>query len=296
MKITRLTYLLVLLNCAVPALLLGWDAIQGQLGSNPVNFAIRTTGLLALLFLVSSLAITPIIRLSSASWLGQFRRVAGLYAFFHTAVHFLLFFLLDRAGNVADTVSEIFLRPYLAIGAVGLVIMVPLAVTSTDGMIRWLGPKRWKLLHRLAYVAAIAGVTHYYLLVKADTTWPLIYAAVLAVLLAYRAISHYLGLVADSRKLRASPPPSTTAARKPRAWSGQLRVAKIFVETPEVRTFRLVPVQGSRLPFEHLPGQYLNLALPIEGRPVRRSYTIASPPTRGGYCEVTIKREERGLA
>jgi ferredoxin-NADP reductase/DMSO/TMAO reductase YedYZ heme-binding membrane subunit len=293
LKITPFTKYLVILNCGVPGILLGWDALQGHLGANPVNFAIRTTGLLALIFLVLSLAVTPVMRLAGWNWLGQFRRVAGLYAFFHAAVHFLLFFLLDRAANISDTVSEIVLRPYLMVGMAGLLIMVPLAVTSTNNMIRRLGTKRWKLLHRTAYVAACAGALHYYLLVKADTTWPIIFAAALGVLLAYRVVGHYLALWADARRFRLGKPALTGPVR---SWSGQLRVAKIFVETSEVRTFRLVMPDSPRLPFEHQPGQYLNLTLEIDGRKVRRSYTIASSPTRIGYCELSIKREEQGLA
>ncbi len=296
LKITPFTKYVVILNCGVPGILLGWDAFQGHLGANPVNFAIRTTGLLALIFLVLSLAVTPIMQLAGWNWLGQFRRVAGLYAFFHTAVHFLLFFLLDRAANISDTVSEIALRPYLMVGMLGLLIMVPLAVTSTNSMIRQIGTKRWKWLHRTTYLAACAGALHYYLLVKADTTWPTIFASALGLLLAYRGMDHYLALWADARRYRFGTPVKPVAAGPVRSWSGQLRVAKVFVETPGVRTFRLVMPDAPRLPFEHQPGQYLNLTLQIDGRKVRRSYTIASSPTRTGYCELSIKREEQGLA
>lgn len=297
LKITPFTKYLVVLNCGVPGILLGWDAWQGHLGANPVNFAIRTTGLLCLIFLVLSLAVTPVMRLAGWNWLGQFRRIAGLYAFFHAASHFLLFFVFDRTANFTDTISEVVLRPYLLVGTAGLLIMLPLAVTSSNNMIRRLGTKRWKWLHRTAYVAAGAGVLHYYLLVKADTTWPLIFAVVTGILLAYRGLDHYLALWADARRFRlgSSPKPEPTAGRA-RVWAGQLRVAKIFHETPEVRTFRLVLPDSPRLPFEHLPGQYLNVALEIDGRKVRRSYTIASSPTQTGYCELTIKREENGLA
>src|ERR1700734_2978742 len=118
MKVDRFTKSVVLLNCIVPVTLLGWDAWHGALGANPVNFAIRTTGLLSLLFLVLSLAVTPLSRIASYGWLGQFRRMLGLNAFFHTALHFLLFFAFDRGGSVGDTVSEILLRPYLMVGTV----------------------------------------------------------------------------------------------------------------------------------------------------------------------------------
>ena len=121
LKVDRFTKTVVLLNCTVPVALLGWDAWGGQLGANPVNFAIRTTGILSLIFLVLSLAVTPASRITGYGWLGQFRRMLGLYAFFHAALHFLLFFGFDRAANVRDTASEIVKRPYLMVGVIGLV-------------------------------------------------------------------------------------------------------------------------------------------------------------------------------
>jgi ferredoxin-NADP reductase/DMSO/TMAO reductase YedYZ heme-binding membrane subunit len=295
MRISRFTKWVVILNCIVPAMLLAWDAVHGDLGANPVNFAIRTTGMLALIFLVLSLTITPLSRLFGWSSLGQLRRVFGLYAFFHASIHFGLFFLLDRAGNVADTLSEIGMRRYLLVGAVGLLIMLPLAITSTNRMVRRLGPKRWKMLHRSVYAAAAAGALHYYMLVKADTTLPLFFAAILSVLFGYRLIAHYFQLRSDAYKYRTASTIPAREVRKPSQWTGALRVAKIFQETPEVRTFRLVMPSGSRLPFDYLPGQYLILKPEIDGQKFGRSYTIASSPTRSGYCELTIKREERGL-
>jgi glycine betaine catabolism B len=292
-KIDRFTRSVVWLNGLVPVVLLGWDAWHGHLGANPVNFAIRTTGILALIFLVLSLAVTPASRITGWGWLGQFRRMLGLYAFFHAALHFLLFFGFDRAANVADTLSEVLKRPYLMVGMVGLVLMVPLAATSTNGMIRRLGPARWKALHRLAYVAATAGALHFYMLVKADLRRPLWFAAALGLLFLYRFIAHYLQLRADARKYRSAPP---AAPLRSKHWAGQLRVAQVFDETPDVRTFRLVSTTGHRLPFDFLPGQYLNLSLKIDGKKVRRSYTIASSPSRIGSCELTVKREERGLS
>src|ERR1700677_727270 len=111
MKVDRFTKTVVLLNCIVPVTLLGWDAWEGELGADPVNFAIRTTGVLALLFLILSLAVTPVSRITGYGWLGQFRRMLGLNAFFHAVLHFFLFFAFDRAGSLSDTVSEILLRP-----------------------------------------------------------------------------------------------------------------------------------------------------------------------------------------
>jgi ferredoxin-NADP reductase/DMSO/TMAO reductase YedYZ heme-binding membrane subunit len=303
MKIDRFTRVIVLLNCIVPVTLLGWDAWHGNLGANPVNFAIRTTGMLSLIFLVASLAVTPASRITGWGWLGQFRRMLGLNAFFHTALHFLLFFAFDRAASFGDTASEILLRPYLMVGTVGLILMAPLAATSTNAMIKWLGPTRWKALHRLAYVAAAAGSLHYYMLVKADVSQPTAFATVLGVLLLYRLVAHYWQVRRDAWKYRFGPPAAQPVA-KPQAadsslsktWTGQLRVVQMFDETPDVRTFRLASTNGSGLPFDFSPGQFLSLTLDIDGQKVRRSYTIASAPSRNRYCELTVKREPSGLA
>src|SRR5271157_51001 len=262
MKVTRFGKFAVLLNCAVPAIILGWDAWRGQLGANPVNFAIRTTGLLSLIFLILTLLVTPVSRITRWSWLGQFRRMLGLCAFFHASLHFLIFFGFDRGASASGTLSEIVKRPYLMVGTLGLVLMVPLAATSTDGMIRRLGGKRWKMLHRLTYLVAVAGAVHYYMLVKADVTQPVAFAVALAVLLGYRLLAHYLQLRSAYHKLR-SDPATTAPAVRPKFWSGQLRVARIFDETPDVRTFRLVSPDSDRLPFDFLPGQYLNLSLVV---------------------------------
>jgi ferredoxin-NADP reductase/DMSO/TMAO reductase YedYZ heme-binding membrane subunit len=294
MRIDRFTKWVVIVNCAVPGTLLGWDALNGHLGANPVNFAIRTTGLLSLIFLVLSLTVTPLMRLAQWSSLGQLRRVMGLYAFFHALVHFGLFYLFDRNANLGDVFSEIAMRRYLLVGVVGLLVMVPLAVTSTNRMIQRLGPKRWKRLHRLAYVAAAAGALHYYMLVKADTSQPIIFATFVGVLFAYRLGAHYMQLRADSHRLRNPSPQPADRPQRGKRWEGVLRLAKVFVETPEVRTFRFVAPSGTTLPFQHLPGQFLTLRLKLDGRDVRRSYTIASSPTRTAYCELTIKREEQG--
>src|SRR5262249_2575029 len=158
--------------CSVPVALLAWDAWGGRLGTNPVDFAIRTTGILTLIFLVLSLAVTPVSRITGYGWLGQFRRTFGLAAFFHAPPHYFVFLRLERGGDIAGTASEVVKRPYLLVGMTGLVLMVPLAATSTDQAIRRLGPARWKALHRLAYLAAAAGALHFYMLVKADTRRP----------------------------------------------------------------------------------------------------------------------------
>lgn len=280
----------VWINGAVPGVVLAWDAWQGQLGVNDVNYAIRTTGKLSLVFLVLALAITPLRRLTGWSWLVAARRSLGLYGCFYALAHFAIFFAFDRDASVSSTVTEIALRVYLWFGFGALVLVIPLAVTSTDGMVTRLGAKRWKLLHRLAYPATIAAVVHFYLLVKADVTQPLAFAIVTGGLLGYRGVAHYVDL---RRALRAA---RTRAPAKRKFWSGELVVARIFQETPDVKTFRLTLQGGGPLPFEHVAGQYLNVELVIDGKRVRRSYTIASAPTRTAAVEISVKRVADGYA
>lgn len=283
--------LLVAINGAVPLAMLGWDTYRHQLGLNGVNFAIHTTGLLGLLFLLLSLAITPARKLTGYSRLVSLRRTLGLYGFFYLCIHFAIFFLFDRAANVGDTIHEILTRRYLQIGTISLALLVPLALTSADVWIRWLGAKRWKALHRLSYAAAVLGAVHYCLLVKADLRQPLVFAAVLAALLGFRIVQYAVNRRVSRirrRKLAAAP------AR--RFWSGELVLSQIVSETPDVRTFRLMAKGGGELPFRHQPGQYLTLMLTIDGERVNRSYTIASSPTQRSYCELTIKRNPTGRA
>lgn len=187
----RFARLLVLVNCAVPATLLAWDAWHHQLGANPVNFAILTTGMSALVFLLLTLLVTPLRRITGQNWIIFSRRTLGLYAFFYASLHFLIFFCFDRAFSISSAFSEIVARNYLRVGIIGLLILMPLAVTSTNGMIKRLGGKRWRELHRLAYVAAFAGVAHYYMQVKADVRQPLAFVTVLAILLGYRLVVYW---------------------------------------------------------------------------------------------------------
>ena len=202
----RFAKFLVLVNGAVPATLLGWDALHHKLGANPVNFAILTTGMSALIFLMLTMLVTPLRKISGLNWIISFRRTLGLYAFFYACLHVLIFFSLDRSFSISGTLSEMVRRKYLFVGITGLLVMVPLAVTSTNAMIKRLGGKRWRALHRLAYVAAIAGVTHFYMQVKADVRRQLAFAAVLAILLGYRVMVYLR---------RPKPVPAAATATKP---------------------------------------------------------------------------------
>lgn len=197
----RFAKLLVLVNAAVPGMLLGWDAWHHKLGANPVNFAIHTTGMLALIFLMLTMAVTPLRRITGLNWIIFSRRTFGLFAFVYVLAHFLIFFCFDRSFSISSTLSEMVKRKYLIVGSIGFFVMVPLAVTSTNAMIKRLGGKHWRALHRLAYVAAVAGVVHFYMQVKADVRLPLAFAAVLAVLLGYRILVNWR---------KSKPAPATT--------------------------------------------------------------------------------------
>jgi ferredoxin-NADP reductase/DMSO/TMAO reductase YedYZ heme-binding membrane subunit len=286
---------LVIVNGLVPAALLAWDAYRHQLGVNEVNFAIRTTGLIGLVLLVLSLVVTPLRRLTGWSLLIAVRRNLGVLAFSYLLTHFAIFFLLDREGSISSTLEEIVSRVYLWFGTAALVLMIPLAVTSTDAMVSRLGPKRWKLLHRLTYWIVPFGVVHYFLLVKSDIRQPTVFAIVTALLLVYRVGQHYLDLRTEVRTAHAKLAAARQATPKKRAfWSGELRIARIFDETPDIKTFRMVAKDGGPLPFDYTAGQYLNLALTIDGKRVNRSYTIATSPTRRDYCEISVKKAASG--
>jgi glycine betaine catabolism B len=281
---------LVLLNGLVPLLILGWDAWHGQLGANPVNNALHITGILSLLFLFLSLTITPVRWVTKWGGWVAFRRTLGLYGFFYALAHLAIYVGLDRALDLSSTLNEIWSRRFLQLGMLAILLMVPLAVTSTDSMVTALGPRRWKQLHRLSYLVVALGVVHYFLLVKSDVRQPVAFGIVLAALLGARLGS---ALLAPRKPAHNTSTPSKAAAKKP--WSGELEVVALVQETPDVKTFRLMTPDRGPLPFTYLPGQYLNLQLEIDGRTIRRSYTIASSPTRPANCELTIKRESEGL-
>jgi DMSO/TMAO reductase YedYZ heme-binding membrane subunit len=183
MRDPRFAKLVVFVNSAVPLTMLGWDALHDNLGANPVEFAIRTTGMLTLIFLLLTLTVTPLRKLTGWNWLSHFRRMLGLYAFFYGCLHFLTYFGFYQSFNVKSVIADTIKRWFILFGMTALLMMIPLAITSTNGMIKRMGAKNWKRLHWLVYPAAIAGVLHYYLLVKADTTMPAMFGVVLGLLL-----------------------------------------------------------------------------------------------------------------
>ncbi|HUJ96295.1 MAG TPA: protein-methionine-sulfoxide reductase heme-binding subunit MsrQ [Terriglobales bacterium] len=176
----------VFLACLVPLARLGWKAYASQLGANPIEVITHSTGDWLLIFLLVTLAITPLRKLTGQLWLIRYRRMFGLFGFFYGTLHFLTYIWLDKFFDVHEMLSDIAKRRFITVGFTGFVLLIPLALTSTRGWIRRLGGRRWQNLHRLIYLSAIAGIIHYYWLVKADVRKPLEYALVLAFLLGYR--------------------------------------------------------------------------------------------------------------
>lgn len=182
----RFYKLLLFTNSLVPLALLGWDAVHGGLGANPLEFVTRTTGMLTLVFLTISLAVTPIRKAFEIPWLIKFRRMAGLFAFFYGSLHFITYVWFDKYFKFPAIVHDIGKRPFILLGMLSFGLMIPLALTSTNNMVKRLGGKRWNRLHQLVYVSGVAGALHYYLLVKADIRKPAAFAVAVALLLAYR--------------------------------------------------------------------------------------------------------------
>ncbi len=190
MKDTRFAKVVLLVNGLVPLTLLLWDVWRGRAGANPTEFVTRTTGMLALGFLIVSLAVTPLRKITGLNWLVKFRRMLGLFAFVYGVLHLMTYVAFDRFFDLKSVPADIFKRPFIAVGMIAFVLMIPLAITSTDQMVKRLG-KRWGVLHRVVYLAAAAGVLHYWMLVKSDTRLPLTFGFLLAVLLGYRLLMKF---------------------------------------------------------------------------------------------------------
>lgn len=179
---------IVFVIALLPLTLLVYALFTNQLGVNPVEAITRDTGLWALRFLFLTLAITPLRRLTGVTALVRFRRMLGLYAFFYAVVHMLLYLWLDQFFDIDEIVRDIIKRPFITIGFASFIAFIPLVVTSTNAMMRKLGGQRWKKLHRLTYAIAIASSVHFFMLVKQDKSEPLVYIALLSVLLLARVI------------------------------------------------------------------------------------------------------------
>jgi sulfoxide reductase heme-binding subunit YedZ len=185
-KIRWINKPILFIAALIPLAFLVYRALNDDLGANPIETINRYTGDWVLRFLLITLAVTPLRRLTGWNGLLRYRRMLGLFAFFYACVHFLSWAWLDQYFVLADIVQDVAKRPYITVGFASFLMLIPLALTSTNAMIRRLGAKRWQQLHRLVYLIGIGGVVHFLWLVKSDIREPLVYGAVLALLLGFR--------------------------------------------------------------------------------------------------------------
>jgi sulfoxide reductase heme-binding subunit YedZ len=182
----RWTKVVVFVLCLVPLAWLGWRAYQQQLTANPIEFITHYTGDWIIRFLLITLAVTPLRKLLNQPQLARFRRMLGLFAFFYGCLHLMTWLWLDKFFDLSEMWKDVVKRRFITAGMTAFLLMLPLAITSTAGWVRRLGFVRWQRLHRLIYFSALAGVVHYYWLVKSDVREPLMYFGIWAVLMLYR--------------------------------------------------------------------------------------------------------------
>jgi sulfoxide reductase heme-binding subunit YedZ len=192
MSDVRFVKIIIFVNGLVPLVLLFGDLYQKRVGPNPLQFATTTTGMMTLIFLSLTIAITPLRQIFGINALVKLRRMLGLFAFFYGSLHLLTYIWFDRGFNFISVGQDVVARPFILAGMVAFLLMVPLVITSTNKMVKRLGGKRWAKLHRLVYVSAIAGVVHFWMLVKSDTSLPLTFAFIVFFLLGYRLLLKYV--------------------------------------------------------------------------------------------------------
>ena len=185
---SRWLKLAVFLSSLVPLMLLLVKGVRGELGANPIEYITRATGDWTMRFLLITLSITPLRRISARPDLIRFRRMLGLFSFFYGVLHLITWIWLDKFFDMQEMWADIAKRRFITMGMLGFLLMLPLALTSTAGWIRRIGGKNWQRLHRLVYISAAAGVIHFYWLVKSDIRMPVLYGAILAVLLLIRPV------------------------------------------------------------------------------------------------------------
>ena len=184
---SRWTKLTLFVVCLAPFLWLAWHFYNQNLTVNPLEYITHFTGDWTIRLIVATLAVTPLRKLLKLPDLIRFRRMIGLFAFFYGCLHFLTYLYFDKLFDFHEIVKDVAKRPFITAGFVSFLLMAPLALTSTAGWIRRLGGRRWQKLHKLVYISGLAAVVHYYWLVKSDVRLPLLYAGLVAILLAYRA-------------------------------------------------------------------------------------------------------------
>lgn len=191
-RLIALLKVIVWALCLSPVSLLAWKATHDELGANPLSEVTLSTGHWTLYLLLTTLAISPLRKVTGFNWLIRFRRLIGLFAFFYGCLHLMTYLWFDKFFDVHEIVKDIYKRPFITAGMTAWTLMLPLALTSTAASIRWLGGKRWQSLHRLIYASAIAAVVHFWWLVKKDLTRPEIMAAILTLLLGFRVFDRLL--------------------------------------------------------------------------------------------------------
>jgi len=175
------------LVCLIPAALLLWRGFHGDLTANPVEYIEHFTGDWTIRFLLITLSVTPLRKVYNQPLLARYRRMLGLFAFFYVCVHLSMYLTFDQFFDPVAIWADVMKRPYITVGTLGFVMLIPLAITSTAGMVRRLGPKRWQWLHRLVYFCALAGIIHFYWLVKSDISDPFMYFGIWTLLMLFRA-------------------------------------------------------------------------------------------------------------
>lgn len=186
MNEVRFFKLMLSVNALIPVGFLIYDAWRGNLGANPIEAFLRATGVLTLIFLLITLAVTPLRRLFKWNSVVKYRRMLGLYAFFYGLLHMLTYSVFDRSLSVPAIIGDVLQRPFIAVGMAAFLLLVPLAVTSTNGWVKRLGGKNWARLHKMTYLVAILGVIHFWMIVKSDVFYPVLFGSLLLLLLAYR--------------------------------------------------------------------------------------------------------------
>jgi sulfoxide reductase heme-binding subunit YedZ len=193
-----------------PLASLALRAARGTLSADPVAYVLNQFGLLTLIFLLATLALTPLRKLFGWSWPIRIRRTVGLFAFFYACLHFTTYVAVDQSFDLPAIGADIVKRKFIFVGFTAFLLLIPLAATSTNGMVRRLGAARWQRLHRLVYVAATLGVIHFLWRVKKDITQPAAYGMVLALLLGIR-VAYWLLAPGKRRDLSGAPIPKATS-------------------------------------------------------------------------------------
>ncbi len=269
----------VVAGTLVPLVVLAELAWNGQLGANPISIVLNQLGFVALLLLVGSLACTPLKRIAGWKWPIRIRRPLGVMGFVYALLHFLVYAGLDQLFNFKTILEDISRRPFIIIGFTALLMLAPLAATSTNAASRRLG-KNWKKLHRLAYLISPLVIIHFTMRMKADIEQPMTYGAVLAALLAARVVDVVI------KRMHAP------------AWDGyrQFKIVKKEFEPGQVCSFYLEPMDARKLP-SYKPGQYLTFKVDV-GEPhgsVVRCYSLSTRPAPTRY-RVSVKRIPSGVA